>query len=338
MNGPRKVSVVVPTRNGMPRFADVLDGILTQETSWPFELLCVDTDSTDGTWEELERRGIRRRRIARSEFQHGRTRNAAIAETDGDVVVLTVQDATPADPHWLSRLVGALDRADDVAGAYGRQVPYEGFNPLLLRRLEQWSAGAVSPRLQRLPIGVRLTDLPPLERLSLCAFDDVSSCVRRDVWRRFPLPCRPFGEDVAWGKQVIEAGMAIAYAADSVVRHSHDDGALAEFERIYQDHANLHDLFEILTVPTGRSAWTNARAQRRVYHRMLDELSLPEGEDERLRAFATRLAFAETFAQWLGARSVRKGVGGGGPFAWIDRFVRGSNESNESRGEQGRGR
>ena len=39
---------------------------------------CVDTESTDRTWDEIGKRGIRRRPIARSEFQHGRTRNLGI--------------------------------------------------------------------------------------------------------------------------------------------------------------------------------------------------------------------------------------------------------------------
>lgn len=320
MSGPQKVSVIVPTRNGMPRFAEVLDGILRQETPWPFEVSCVDTASTDGTWEEIERRGVRRRRIAKRDFEHGRTRNEAIAETDGDVVVLTVQDATPQDAHWLRELVEALSLADGVAGAYSRQVPYEGLNPFLRRRLEDWSAGRDVTRVQRLPAGARLEDLEPLERLSLCAFDDVASCMPRAVWRRFPVPSRRFGEDVAWGKRVIEAGLAIAFAARSVVRHSHDDGAMAEFRRIYLDHANLHELFGVLTVPTFRSAWTNARSQRRVYLDLVARLSLPEGERERLRGFAARLAFAETFAQWLGARSVRKGPPKG-VFGLVERFV-----------------
>lgn len=322
MSAPRKVSVVIPTRNGMPRFTEVLDGVLGQVAPWPYDVHCVDTASTDGTWEEIERRGLPRRRIARHEFDHGRTRNAAIERTDGDLLVLTVQDATPLNEHWLRELVDAATSSDDVAGAYSRQVPYDDVSPFLRRRLEQWSAGRDESRVQRLPPGGRLHDLPPLERLGLCAFDDVASCIRRDVWRRFPVPSRRFGEDVAWGKSVIEAGHAIAFAAGSVVRHSHDDGALAEFKRIYQDHANLYQLFEVLTVPTLESAWTNARAQRRVYRAMIDEMSPPEGERERLAAFATRLAFAETFGQWLGARSIRKGPPTG-LFAAVERFVTG---------------
>lgn len=315
-----KVSIVIPTHNGMPLFAAVLDAILSQRCTVPFDLYCVDTASVDGTWEELQRRGIRSRQIKKSEFDHGRTRAEAIAETDGDLVVLTVQDATPKDDQWLQGLVDGVLSRNDAACAYSRQVPYDGVSPFLALRLSRWSAGQEAPRIQRLDDSQTLADLAPLARLGLCAFDDVSSILRRDVWITHRVQHRRFGEDVAYGRAVIEGGHSIVYAPASVVVHSHDDGALAEFKRIYQDHANLFDLFGILTVPTFKDAWRNSLAQRGVYRAMIDQLDPPEGRRRELESFALRYAFAETFAQWLGARSVRKGLRAG-LFRWIERQV-----------------
>ncbi|MBK6939712.1 MAG: glycosyltransferase [Planctomycetes bacterium] len=319
---PRKVSIVLPTHNGMPLFSRVLDGILAQRCSFPFELYCVDTASADGTWEELERRNVRRKRIAKSEFDHGRTRNQAISETDGDVIVCMVQDATPADEHWLEALVSAYDAIDDVAGAYSRQVPYPDCSPFLKHRLERWAAGRTERQIQRLAPGESLAQLEPMQRLFRCAFDDVASSMRREVWRRFPLPSRRFGEDVAWAKSVIEAGLALVFEPRSTVIHSHDDGAWAEAKRIYLDHANLHDLFGVLTVPTFADARRNSRAQFGVYRAQVDALDLPPRERDAQLRFARRLAYGETFAQWLGARSVRKGPPRG-IFRWIEHLVTG---------------
>lgn len=315
-----KVSIVIPTHNGMPRFATVLRAILAQRCSVPFELYCIDTESRDGTWEELERHDVRRARITKSEFDHGATRARAIRATDGELVVQTVQDATPQD-GWLQALVDALLEHDAAAG-YSRQVPYPEVSPFLALRLARWAAGGDTTRVQRLAPGQTLRDLAPLERLAVCAFDDVSSIVRRSVWQQHRVLHRRFGEDVAFAKSLIEAGHAIVFAPRSVVIHSHDDGALAEFKRIYLDHANLHDLFGILTVPTARDAWRNSRAQFGVYRQMIADLAPPEGRREELSWFALRYAFAETFAQWLGARSIRKAPPRG-VFGAIERFVAG---------------
>ncbi len=305
----------------MPRFVEVLDGILGQRCSHPFEVFCIDTDSSDGTWEEIGRRGLRRRRIRRSEFDHGRTRNEAIATVDGDLIALTVQDATPKDDRWLEALVDAVLSRADAAGAYSRQLPYPDANPFVRRRLENWSAGRTERVVQRLEPGTTLADLAPLERLARCAFDNVSSILRRSTWERFPIPTRRFGEDVAWGKCVVEAGHAIVFEPSSTVIHSHQVTALDEFRRIYQDHANLNELFGVTTVQSGRRALRNSLAQCGVYRRLIDELGLPDGARERMKWYSRGIAFAETFGQWLGARSVRKGTGG--PFAWVERFARG---------------
>lgn len=314
-----RVSIVIPTHNGMPRFAAVLDAIEDQRCDVPFDLFCVDTESHDGTWEELVRRRIDRRQISKAEFDHGRTRAEAIGETDGELVLLTVQDATP-QPGWLQGLVDAVLDSEHVAAAYSRQVPYDDVSPFLAMRLAQWSAGKEDARIQRLQPGQSLSQLAPLERLQLCAFDDVSSIVKREIWQRHRVSHRRFGEDVAFGRSLIEANLGIAYAPTSIVVHSHDDGALAEFKRIYLDHANLHDLFDITTVPTAKDAWRNSRSQFGVYRRLIEELDPPEGKREELTWFALRYAFAETFGQWLGARSVRKGPPTG-TFRWIERFV-----------------
>lgn len=319
MNAHR-VSIVIPTHNGMPLFRRVLDAIESQRCRIPFDLFVIDTESTDGTWEELERRKIPRLRITKDEFDHGATRALAARSTRGDLIVFTVQDATPANDRWLESLVDAMDETPDAAGAFSRQVPYPECSPFLRVRLERWAAGRSERVVNRLAPRRSLDELAPLERLSLCAMDDVAACVRRDVWEKIPTPRRRFGEDIAWGKAVIEAGYSIVFEPRSTVIHSHDDGAWTEFTRIYQDHANLYDLFRVLTVPTFRDAWRNSRAQFGVYREMIDELAPPEGEREAMTWFALRYAFAETFAQWLGARSVRKAPLRHG-FAWIEAIV-----------------
>lgn len=311
---------MLPTRNGMPRLKAVLDALLAQRCRAPYEIYCVDSESSDGTWEELCRRGARGARIARREFEHGATRNRAAAATDGELIAFIVQDAVPADEEWLDRLVGAVLSAEDVAGAYSRQLPHPGLNPFLRARLESWSAGRTEPRVQRLAAGQTLAGLPPLGRLDLCAFDNVASIMRRSVWERFPLPARRFGEDVAWGRQVIEAGLAIAFEPRSVVLHSHEAGALAEFRRLYLDHANLCDLFGVVTVPTLRHALRSSRSQLRAYRDLARRAAASPEEETRLLRLARRLAPAETFGQWLGARSVRMGPPRG-LFRLIERFA-----------------
>jgi hypothetical protein len=75
----------------------------------------------------------------------------------------------------------------------------------------------------------------PEERLELIRFDDVTSCIRRQVWEEFPLPERNYGEDMAWAKAVLLSGHMIAYTPEARVWHTHERGPIYELRRAYID-------------------------------------------------------------------------------------------------------
>jgi len=142
----------------------------------------VDSGSTDGTPERLERAGARVLRIAPETFDHGGTRDLAISEARGELVVLLVQDATPGDERWLANLVAEFDDPE-VAGAWCRQVARPDAPSVTALRLAESLHGSRKRRLARLPPGRKLADLDPFDRLALCSFDNVCSAVRKSVWR-----------------------------------------------------------------------------------------------------------------------------------------------------------
>lgn len=49
-----EASVIIPVRNRVRTIKDAIDSVLTQQTSFPFNLLVVDNHSTDGTTEAIE--------------------------------------------------------------------------------------------------------------------------------------------------------------------------------------------------------------------------------------------------------------------------------------------
>src|SRR5262249_16787808 len=89
----------------------------------------------------------------------------------------------------------------------------------------------------------------------LCTFDDVCACIRRTVWERIPYRATYFGEDVEWGKRVIQAEYALVYEPEAAVIHSHERSAWYEYKRTYLCHRRLYQLFWLQTVPTRYHAW-----------------------------------------------------------------------------------
>ncbi|MBL8898907.1 MAG: glycosyltransferase family 2 protein [Planctomycetes bacterium] len=316
-----RVSICIPTLNGGTEFLGVLAKIARQDYTPRAELVVIDSGSTDGTAEAAERAGAKMLRIDKRQFNHGKARNLAIAASSGEILALLTQDAEPQDEHWLAALVSAF-QDPRVAGAYARQVPRPDCSPLIKWRLEQWNAGRTQRAVQELASREEYERLAPLERLARCAFDDVSSAVRRSAWERFPFEERKFGEDVAWCKRVLLAGERVVFEPGAVVIHSHELSTWYEFRRIYADHANLKELFDVHTIPTRDGLWRAFRHQRALYLRILSELGLPFGARLRAKAQAIPYAFFENLAQYLGARSARKLAEGSRFYRWVDRKLR----------------
>lgn len=245
------VTLFVPTWNAGPEFPGILGRMRQQRLDRPFEVLIIDSGSTDGTVEFLRRQPVRLIEIQKSEFNHGLTRNQGIQEARGEIVVLATQDACPADDLWMQRLVDAF--ADpQVAGAYSRQIPRRDANPFIRDRLEGWMATADTLRVQSVTSRADFDALPSLDKLHRAMFDNVSSSVRRRVTLEIPFRERRFGEDIDWAHRTLLAGYKIVYEPRSCVIHSHNRSPWYELKRVYLDHQNLHRLFGLHAVPRRR--------------------------------------------------------------------------------------
>jgi rhamnosyltransferase len=144
-----------------------------------------------------------------------------------------------------------------------------------------------------------------MARYQICVFDDVCSAIRRSVWERIPYDWAYFGEDLDWGKKVLEAGHSIVYTPAAAVVHSHDRSVWYEYKRTYVCHRRLYELFGLRTVPTFRDALRNAlaAAPRDAAYAWRHERGLRRRAGLALRA--PLLALLSSLAQWRGAADER---------------------------------
>ena len=326
-----RISLVIPTWNGGPRFRRVLEALASQalpeEEDGKFELVVIDSGSSDGTRELAAAFGAFVERIDQRDFNHGATRNLGIELSSGEIIALLTQDALPLGPAYLANLTRPF-RDPAVDGCYARQVPCDDCDPLLKERLRQWSASRLEPQDKTLvphdpnASASRFEELPPLERYLTSAFDDVASSLRRSSWERTPLPARSFGEDVAWAREILLGGGTIHYEPSATVEHSHRIDMTREFKRLYCDHRNLLELFGLRNVPTWGDVWRGWRHQRRFYRDLLTNIEgLSRREYWYWRAYSVPYALAETSAQFLGARSHWK-VPQSRLWRWVDGRLR----------------
>jgi rhamnosyltransferase len=241
--------------------------------------------------------------IPNSEFNHGLTRNRAVQEARGEIVVLTVQDATPASRDWLATMVAAFDDPD-VAGVYCHQVPRPDCSPFLRERLKSWVRGEGQPAVRQVADPAAFWALHPTDRWRTAAFDNVASGVRRSFALQHPFQRRQFGEDVTWAKGAILAGKKVVMEPRVAVIHSHQNSIWYEFKRAYLDHQTINDLFGTRLAPRLRNVFEyTAGATRHLWRVVRDDASLSFEQKLAWWAKVIPFAFTQNLGQYLGPLS-----------------------------------
>ena len=299
-----KVSIVIPTLNAGPEFEELLERVSVQEGDFDREILVVDSGSTDGTVELARRYGATVHQIPKTEFDHGTTRNLGISLARGEYVALTVQDAAPLDERWLATMVENLEHDEYVAGVYSRQIPREESSALTRVLINDLATASLERREQFAESPERYRKMPPRKRRRLALFDDVSSCLRRSVWEELPYEKTDFGEDIRWGKRVVEAGYKIVYEPRSAVFHSHERGAIYDLKRYYMDQRVLLELFELELVPNlARLLLAIFRSSVHLYRLLRQDKELTVRGTPHLAWLAVKYAIPAQVGNYLGVRS-----------------------------------
>ena len=298
---PFACSLVIPTKNGGDLFKTVVAG-LQRQTIWPnVEFIIVDSGSTDDTIAIAKAAGAECYTIPPSEFNHGSTRDFAIGKASSNIIVLTVQDATPLDVQMLEKLLSALEDPE-VAGAYARQIPQPDADAITKRNLNTWLTGRTVREVRALPDPAAYDTWPPMERYLASNFDNVCSAIRKSEWEVHPFGRVDFGEDIQWAQSALKRGRRIVYEPTAAVVHSHDRPIAYEYKRTYVCHRKLNQLFGLHMVPT------LGRAVQGWLHMMISDMGytmrakVPLATKIKLLAKLPALTAMQILGQYQGAK------------------------------------
>lgn len=219
-----KISVIIPTLNAEHELLGLLEALKKQRIK-ELEIIVVDSESADQTVAIAEEAGAQVLSVARKDFDHGKTRDYALRESSGDIVVFLTQDAMPANEQFLENLIRPLAE-EKVAVVTGRQLPKT--DAVLMEKLV---------RTFNYPSESHIRSEEDVERMGIKAFfcSDVCAAYNRQIYLElggFDFPLKT-NEDMFYAAKAIRNGYRVAYAADALVFHSHNFSLTEQYERNY---------------------------------------------------------------------------------------------------------
>ncbi len=242
------ISVIIPVKNSQRYLDAALKAVFMQEINFKFEVIVVDSGSTDNSLDIIATYPVRLYRINEAEFNHGLTRNYGVAKAQGKYIIFMTPDAVPSNNRWMQRLIDDLEHDQQAAGVYSRQIPHRDSCLLTQLRVNQFFTASEEKIVNQINNPEDYRKLPPNEKYRLCNFDNVSSCMRRIIWEKIPFPKTDFAEDLEWSKKALEAGYKIIYEPESIVFHAHDFSIRGWYRRNWLNARKLSALFEINSV------------------------------------------------------------------------------------------
>lgn len=229
-----KASIIMNVNNEFATLERSLPVLFTQTSVPPWELIVLDSGSTDGSDRFVAKYAdrypnVRLVRVPPEEFHHARTRSQGLDLARGEVAVFLAGDALPAGDNWLASLLAPLEQDEKLAGVYGRQIPRENADTFNRLRNE-WN----------FPDKALVKDRDTPRNLSgkeRAFFSTANCCVHlgRVGQVRFD-ESLPVNEDVGLSWKLLHEGWKLAYSPKAAVIHSHNRSPL-EILRRYFDNA-----------------------------------------------------------------------------------------------------
>lgn len=200
------VSVIIRTLNEERYLPELMCAIASQVSNvFDFEIVIVDSGSSDGTLRIAEANGARVTFIEKKDFSFGRSLNLGCAFARGEFLVFVSGHCIPTNEHWLHKLVSPL-KAGACHYTYGRQEARD-----TTKFSEKQLFAKYFPKTSRIP-----------QEGFFC--NNANAAISKKVWNAYQFDVELTGcEDMDLAKRLCSDEKKIGYVADASVFHIHDE-------------------------------------------------------------------------------------------------------------------
>ena len=200
-----EVSIIVRTFNEERHIGNLLHAIRGQNYQ-DYEIILIDSGSTDRTLEIATPRCNRVIQIASRDFTFGYSLNAGCKEAQGDFFVIISAHAYPVGTQWLRSLLTHF--ADpNVAMVYGRHIGAQTTKFSERRDFERYFGPGPAAN-------------HPLPYFS----NNANSAIRASCWKEYNFDESLTGlEDINWARGMMKRGNKVQYEPNAAVYHIHEE-------------------------------------------------------------------------------------------------------------------
>lgn len=218
-----KASIIIRCYNEEEHIGRLLAGIL-QQTKRDYEIIVVDSGSTDATLAIASRYPVKTISIKKDDFSFGYSLNVGCEAATGESLVIVSAHVYPVHHDWLDQLLAPF--TDERVGlVYGKQcgngATKYSEHQIFAKWFPEQSTGS--------------QDHP------FC--NNANAVVRKSLWERFRYDESLTGlEDLAFARQLLGAGYKVAYQAEAEIVHVHDETWKSLFNRYRREAIAIKDI------------------------------------------------------------------------------------------------
>lgn len=203
-----ELSILIRARNEINTVRVAIERIKKLEKI-KYEIIAVDNESKDGTYEYLVKSCNKVLTI--SNFTHAKSCNLGVRACSGDYIYITNAHSSLIQPAGLKLAIKLMEKNPEVAGCFGRCIPTPK-KANLVERINYLYDTLMHP-----------TKIIFIDKYIPGAMQTLCSLYRTDLLKKFKFKeySPAGGEDALWAHLMTRKGYKLAYVPEISVYHSH---------------------------------------------------------------------------------------------------------------------
>ncbi len=220
------VSIIIRAYNEEKSIGKLLSLIKKQKTDFEYEIILVDSGSTDNTLRIAESFNIKILKINPNDFSFGYSLNKGIERAEGDFCVFISAHCFPTNERWLSEIIKPFKNNEKIGLVYGKQ------------------RGGGNSKYSEKEVFIKWypDDREGIQNHPFC--NNANSAIRKKLWNKIKYNESLTGlEDIDWAKKIIEKGYLIYYNPKAEILHIHNETWAQIYNRYKREAMTFYKLF-----------------------------------------------------------------------------------------------